>query len=281
MLVNQSKFRNCVRRAKAGDNLREISESCKHSLVFYFERASSLWREGVSTSVSFISTMGEDHSLPSLSFVNVWSSCFHSSRPVGVFLFAVQRAKERLVKCHRPWTVWTRGEGGKGGTTFDPGAQAIFTYSPSSESVSSSRVAWKAICKAFIFTQRENTQHQITFLKPFSNPWWFYMIFIMWKESFCNEIAQDVYTVVLKKRRRRKDLCIVLKWMSVSLCPRLFTVIRFRLSRLQMFEKCRKEKKCHGCISDHSCVYQKVVEFLHSLVNNFSVKTYFHKKRKW
>lgn len=76
MLVNQSKLGNCGQKAKAGDDLGKIfeSEQVNVSLAFYFLRASSFRQPMVrrafalvSTSVSFIFYMGEDHSLPFVS----------------------------------------------------------------------------------------------------------------------------------------------------------------------------------------------------------------------
>lgn len=253
MLVNQSKFRSCVRRTKAGDNLREISESCKHIDSCFILKGLHLWREGVSTSVSFISISWEK--------TTVCLHVFHTSdHRAFTRLRCVSLYRERRSRLSSAIDL----ELFEQGRPLTPEPRAILTFSPSPESVSS-RAAREQYVESLFSPTRGTTQHPVTFLKPFSNPCWFYMIFIMWKESFCNQTAQEVKRGVLKKKKRSLH-CIPVN-VGVTL-PEAFYCYSLRLSWLQMLVE--KKKK------DHSCVYQKS---FHSRVNNFHWRRISKRKR--
>ena len=157
--------------------------------------------------------MGEDHSLP---FLLCLHRCFIMLLLITLepllqlffffVFFAVQSrvGRKQVVKCHRPWTVWI----GEDLWPQSPSNIPIFT----TFWVHLQHNGLKAIRKAFIFVQKKTSESIFKKTQPFSNPWWFYMIFYIVKRIFfffCNEIAQDIYTVVLKKKKKERFLCIL------------------------------------------------------------------------
>lgn len=139
MLANQSKFRNLDRKRKR----ETISERCEQehvnvSLMFYFERASSFRRPSeasclccrVSTSCSFIFYMGEDHSLPFFVSIRMFYRAFYAS-----LFFSLCCTESRVGRSELSSAIDL--ELFEQGRTFDPGAQAISTYSQPSEYICS------------------------------------------------------------------------------------------------------------------------------------------------
>lgn len=142
MLANQSKFRNLDRRQKQETTSeRYEQEHVNVSHMFYFVRASSFRRPLVTSCLycrgfnilQVFFYMGEDHSLPFCVYTDVLLCILRVTLEQFFFFLCCTESRVGRSKLSSAIDL----ELFEQGRTFDPRAQAIFTYSQLSEYICS------------------------------------------------------------------------------------------------------------------------------------------------